>query len=193
MTESLRVFFGLRIRAAPPIRRVLDELHTMGRNVKPVDPSGLHVTLKFLGEIETQKLAVLRQAFRTAVRRRYPLDVELHGLGAFPRAARPAVIWIGVSETGDPAAGRVTGGARELDRVLAEQGFPPETREFHPHLTLARVRGRPPERLLQMLADLQTAEFGCQPITQLHLMASRSTGRRMSYVDLDTLQLDREH
>jgi len=189
MTESVRAFFGLRIRAARKVRQVLDELDAMGRPVKPVDPSGLHVTLKFLGDTEAQQLTHLQQALRAAVSRQQPFDVVLQGLGAFPRVARPAVVWMGVSEAGDPATSRVTDLARELDRLLRELGFPAETRSFHPHLTLARIRGRPPERLLQLLADLQTAEFGCQPIAQVHLMASRSTGRRTSYVDLDTVHL----
>ncbi|MEO1995793.1 MAG: RNA 2',3'-cyclic phosphodiesterase [Planctomycetaceae bacterium] len=148
MTGSVRAFFALRFRAARRIRQVLDELESMGRPVKPVAASGLHVTLKFLGETQTRDLPMLQRALRSAVCGQSAFDVALRGVGAFPKVERPAVVWLGLSEDGSNSAPSVESLANQFEHSLTALGVPAETRAFHPHLTLARIRGRPSRSLL---------------------------------------------
>lgn len=108
-----------------------------------VRPEGIHLTLRFLGEVEAARDAACRDAWREAVRPLPCLRFELGGIGRFPPAGPPRVLWIGISEQGPgellPAL------AQRLEQAARECGFPAERRRFSPHLTLARAarRGRP--------------------------------------------------
>jgi len=98
----------------------------------------MHLTLRFLGEVDAARDLELRGVWRDAVQGFPPLRFRLGGAGVFPGAARPRVLWIGVRE--DPPGGRIEGLARALESAARGAGFPPEERPFHPHLTLARAR-----------------------------------------------------
>ncbi len=111
-----------------------------------VDPAGIHLTLKFLGDVGTGRVDSLLEAMDKATGefeyRSFPLS--LSGLGVFPSAREPRVLWAGVE--GDlEALGRLQ---ILMDEALYELGFARELRRFRPHLTLGRVRDRvsQPER-----------------------------------------------
>lgn len=109
-----------------------------------VRPEGIHLTLRFLGEVEAQRDSACRSAWREAVRPLPPFSFALEGIGRFPPAGLPRVLWVGVSESGP--GGVLQRLAGRLERAARECGFPPERRRFSPHLTLARAaRGRRPE------------------------------------------------
>lgn len=94
-----------------------------------------HVTLRFLGHVEGEQVGAISQALDT-VSRMPPFPVRLGGGGAFPRPSRARVVWLGLVGGDDPMtrlAGSVNGAVEPL-------GFEPEKRDFHPHLTLARLR-----------------------------------------------------
>jgi len=103
-----------------------------------VDPAAVHLTLRFLGEVDPEKDRAHRRAWGSAVCGFAPVRFQLTGAGVFPGPARPRVLWIGVRE--DPPEGRIEEIARALEGAARAEGFPPEDRPFHPHLTLARAR-----------------------------------------------------
>lgn len=136
--------------AAAPVRE-------LGLPIKWMRPEGIHVTLKFLGEVADAREVELRAALGRAAAGGHALSLELGGFGAFPRIDRPRVIWAGLEP--DPAL--------ELLRHRVEQefmplGFPAEDRPFRPHLTLGRAardaRPRPHEGLEQTLIALRHHE-----------------------------------
>ncbi|HEY0546636.1 MAG TPA: RNA 2',3'-cyclic phosphodiesterase [Pyrinomonadaceae bacterium] len=95
----------------------------------------LHITLKFLGEIELARVEALSQAAREAAGiESFKLVIE--GTGIFPPRGSPRVLWLGVKDT----SGVLSKLQRRLDEECARVGFARETREFHPHLTVARLR-----------------------------------------------------
>lgn len=96
----------------------------------------LHLTLKFFGEVEAGRAEALAAALARAAEGARPLALRLEAAGVFPSAARPNVIWLGVS---DEAGGLARLHAR-VGEECAGAGFPRERRPFHPHVTLARVR-----------------------------------------------------
>ncbi len=101
-----------------------------------VAPKGIHLTLKFLGDVEARRTAEIADAVATACRSAQSLELNLNGAGCFPRPERPRVIWIGLG-------GDVSGLQRLqrlVDVALVGIGFPAEARGFTPHLTLARIR-----------------------------------------------------
>lgn len=108
--------------------------------VKWVSPEGIHVTLKFLGEVPEQRQAELVRALGEAVIGARTVTLVVSGAGAFPDPARPRVVWAGIAP--DPAIELL---ADRVERVFAPLGFPTEGRAFRPHLTLGRAarRARP--------------------------------------------------
>jgi len=96
----------------------------------------LHLTIKFLGDIPTDKVGALAPAAARAVDGIHAFSLAAAGCGAFPSRGQPRVLWIGVlDETGELARLH-----RRLDEECAALGFPREQRAFRPHLTIARVR-----------------------------------------------------
>jgi len=100
-----------------------------------VRPDGMHVTLKFLGEVAPEREAELGTGLARAAAGNRAVTVSLGGLGAFPGFAAPRVIWVGVAP--EPALELLQ---HQAEREFAALGFPLEGRPFRPHLTLGRVR-----------------------------------------------------
>jgi len=121
--------------------------------VKWVPPDGIHLTLKFLGEVADDRLAELGGALLDAVAGARAISLVVRGAGAFPDARRPRVFWAGVEP--DPAIELLQD---RVERVFAPLGFPTEARAFRPHLTLGRAgrdaRMREFAEVEQALGDL---------------------------------------
>ena len=94
-----------------------------------------HLTLRFLGDTSHDRLARLQETLR-AEPLGHATDITFGGLGAFPRAARASVLWIGVTD-GAPALQSI---AARVEAAVQRAGFAPETRAFAPHLTLSRLQ-----------------------------------------------------
>lgn len=105
-------------------------------SVKWVDPEGIHLTLKFLGSVETEQLGAVANAIKEARREIPPFHLELGELGAFPSFSRPRVAWVSLKGELD----KLIALQKRLDSLLVPLGFPGESRPFSPHLTLSRVR-----------------------------------------------------
>jgi 2'-5' RNA ligase len=106
------------------------------RFVKWVDPRGIHLTLKFLGNIPSKRVPEITEAMTRAVRGVSPFLLEISGLGAFPSLKQARVVWVGVSGELD----KLSTLQQNIDSALATLGFAREQRAFAPHLTVARVR-----------------------------------------------------
>ncbi len=116
--------------------------------------SNLHITTKFIGEFPDGRLGELTGALR-ARRRTGPVEVHIDGLGWFPNPHAPRVFWAGVRAEGLAAVAQAT------DQAAGALGVPVETRDYHPHLTLARIKNPAAVAALrQAVAQLETVEFG---------------------------------
>ena len=106
--------------------------------LRSVRTEGIHLTLKFLGDVPGSQVGDIARALSEAAAGHQKFEVSTGDFGAFPNTRRPQVLWAGV-------AGRVEPLMRlqaDVDAALAALGFPAETRPFHPHLTLARLDRR---------------------------------------------------
>jgi RNA 2',3'-cyclic 3'-phosphodiesterase len=133
-----------------------------------VRPENLHVTLKFIGHVENAKLEFIRAAL-AEVRSNQAVDLRFDGLGFFPSERRPRVFWAGME-----ASPNLAPLASEIDARLGKLGIPNETREFAPHLTLARFD--PPGISQQLRAAVENnadRNFGALHTNQFHLMESK--------------------
>ena len=142
------------------------------RGLRPVNPDGVHLTLKFLGDVSASQVGAVVSALDRAAAAAQPFDLELRGVGGFPDLRRPRVLWVGIA--GDlEALQRLYSSVEE---ALAPLGFPPEGRAFTPHLTLARLRdGTSPEeraRAAERLTSLAWEEGAAIPVGGVSLMRS---------------------
>lgn len=121
------------------LRPVSDSSPKVASVVKWVRPEGIHLTLKFLGEIDETKVEQVITAL-TPLSDFPDLALEVKGLGCFPNCERPRVLWAGVI-----APRALSDFAAKIDAALSRLGFPSEKRSFSPHLTLARFGGGRPQ------------------------------------------------
>jgi len=141
-----------------------DILKTIGdliERLRPTAPirwspvANLHVTTKFIGWWQDERMGELDAALRRLTGRP-PFLVDVRGIGFFPNARSPRVLWAGVYGA-EPLAAL----ASDTDRALAALGLEPEKRAFSPHLTLARIKEPVPlDRLHAAAARLGDAGFG---------------------------------
>ena len=137
--EQIRSFVAIELPdgAKVGLARLRRELERdEHRFVKWVDAGGIHLTLKFLGNIPSTRVTEITQAMQKAVQGLAPFHVEISGLGAFPSLKQPRVVWVAVSGALD----KLSALQQSVDSALATLGFAREERPFAPHLTVARVR-----------------------------------------------------
>ena len=107
-----------------------------GPAVRWIKPEGVHVTLKFLGEVPVKKLPAVKLAIQEAVVGHSPFELEFSNIGTFGGREGLRIMWVGIA--GDVL--RLEALVRAVNAALAVVGFEPERRPFRPHLTLGRVR-----------------------------------------------------
>jgi len=131
-------------------------LRASGARATWVKPENMHLTLRFLGEVDEDNINRLKAILSDSYRGMSPFTLSVRGVGAFPNMRRPSVVWVGAVEAREAARSqvelgneRVLGNERaqaiETAYLAAESaaraiGLAPEEKAFHPHLTLARIR-----------------------------------------------------
>ena len=160
MTETIRAFVAIElsevVRAA--LAAAIAEISASGaRGVRPVRPEGIHLTLKFLGDIEPAQVGPLSEAMEGAARSVAPFSLCLGDTGVFPGPGSPArVLWVGVAGQLEPLRELWTA----LETATSDLGFARDRRGFSPHLTLARIRyGAPSEDRQMATAALSSVRF----------------------------------
>jgi 2'-5' RNA ligase len=168
----------------------------MGRlqGVRWTDPEAIHLTLKFIGEIEDSKIPDVFRVMKTAVEGIGPLEFSVRGLGWFPPGRRPRVIWAGV----EGAVAEIQEVARRLDEKLGDLNVPRENRAFKSHLTIGRVNGRiDAAEVEHAFGRAAKREFGQELAVELvfymsELLPSGACYTRMGAVPLEGQDKDKE-
>jgi 2'-5' RNA ligase len=155
-----RIFVCLPLgSAADEIEKFLEPLKGF-RDYRWVTRAQLHITLKFIGDAEAERITRLDSNLSRVGGAR-PFDFSVSPAGFFPNADRARTIWLGVGE-GSERIGKL---AASVDRAAVASGFEGERRAFHPHVTLARVRGGAecptPPALLESLAKAPALTETC--------------------------------
>ena len=136
--DTVRTFIAIelpadvRARVAQHIACLRHELPDVRASWSRED--NLHLTLKFLGNVSVAVIPKVSNAVASATKSVSSFEVTFSGCGAFPPHGRPGVLWIGTQASGLPILHAA------IENGLAEAGFPRESRPFHPHLTIARLR-----------------------------------------------------
>ena len=159
------------------------------REVRWVNPEGIHLTLRFLGDIPVERVDDVLAAQQAAAGSCGPFSLQLSGLGMFPNSDRPRVLWAGAS--GD------TNALQSLQQSVEEQleiaGWPRERRPFAPHLTLGRVRDRASDAERKRIAAAVESSVldRSEPwvVVESHLIRSTLTPQGAIYTSLGAASL----
>lgn len=171
MSETFRAFVAIDLPESvrSSLGAAQETLKSYGFRVKWVRPESIHLTLKFLGNLDAARTDLIVNAMTLAARGFAALSLAASGIGVFPNARRPRVIWIGL------------GGQLELlkslqqtlDAHLADLGFPGESRPFKGHLTLGRIKGKIAAGRMQTALDkLETFESEGFEVSRIILFKS---------------------
>jgi 2'-5' RNA ligase len=129
-----------------------DKLKSSSADVKWVEPNNIHLTLKFLGEIEDERLGRINSILENIAENKIPFHASISSIGAFPRISSPRVIWAGIDE-GDKETKEIV---KILEERIEKLGIPKEDRAFSSHITIGRRRsGLNIDKLSQSLKTLE--------------------------------------
>jgi 2'-5' RNA ligase len=178
---EMRTFIAIDLD--PEIKKTLsllvDELDKGHKNIKWVKPEGMHLTLKFLGEIGREKITEIENILKTISKKYRPFLLKFKGTGCFPPGMKnPSVLWVGIEEEE-----ALTALQAQLEEELEKLGFPRERRQFHAHLTLGRVKNLfNLKETLSLLEKYRDRNFGEMKAEKISFIQStlKTTGAEYS-------------
>ena len=139
MSEMIRVFVAVEL--PPKVRSTLADLieklrDTQIPGLRLVRPEGIHLTLKFLGDVPKSQVESIVTAVSQAAKASKVFALELGQPGVFPNRNAPRVLWVGIGDDLSPLLAL----HQQVEDALATLGFAKDRRGFNPHLTVARIR-----------------------------------------------------
>ena len=155
-------------------------------DVKWIKPENLHITLKFLGKVDKERLNDVIEKTRNAINGVSSIYANVESLGVFPNWRKPRVVWIGI-EQGKEELKRLS---NNVDEKLSLVGFEKEKREFAAHLTIGRVRSNKNiKKLIDVLQKKSKETFGEIFIDHIVLMESKLSSQGASYACIEKFSL----
>lgn len=167
----MRLFIANPIQAniRSELDKIITNLKKTNADIKWVRPESIHITLKFLGEVEEQRVNDIFNVLLKYEGQKGVLQAEIKGVGFFPDLKHPRVIWIGLEEK--PAY--LAELASIIDSDLSKLGFEKEKRSFSPHLTIGRFRSlHRSNHLLEETENIRNTSFSTFQINEYNLYLS---------------------
>ncbi len=152
MTQRLFIALLLPDQLKSDLDHLMVDARRIGSGIKWVDPANLHLTLKFLGETQNERVSLIDDVLYSTVGHIERLEVSLAKWGGFPNLANPRVIWAGLN-----GAENAVSLAGSIDDKLGRLGFETDHRPFRTHLTLGRVKS--PGDYSRLTAHLENFDF----------------------------------
>ena len=140
MSKTIRTFIAIKIpgNIISKIRKLQEGIKVYGLKIRWVRSENIHLTLKFLGDVEAVKVGEIAEAISKTVERYTPISLKAKGIGVFPGIKHPRVLWVGI--TGQLES--LVRLQKTLDENLKALGFPGEKRPLNGHLTMGRIRAK---------------------------------------------------
>jgi 2'-5' RNA ligase len=158
---------------------LIRELRAVDYNPKWINPDNLHVTLKFIGEVASEKVVAIGDAL-AAVHTQHEVTAEFRDIGFFPDVRRPSVTWIGIQPRQ-----MLTLLAAEVNHALAPLGIASEQKPFVPHLTIARFKETRLSRVLRAeIEKRKSRQFGTLATGEFDLIESKRKSAGAEYTTL---------
>ncbi len=187
--QTTRTFIAVEIGspAREVMLRLLKQLAGELVGVRWTQPDQLHLTLKFIGDIDNRTLPEICNKMRAACAGVEAFSASLKGLGAFPKNKPPRVLWVGFEDGVEPL--KLI--HQRLETSLIGVGVPSEGRAYSPHLTLGRInRGADQQQIATRMARDNVTEFASFDVSDVLLIASVRERNRMVYETIDSVALD---
>ncbi len=190
--EQIRSFIAIEL--PDELKQELSQLQAKLKSgvqswVKWGDPYGIHLTLKFLGNIAINRTGEITRVIEEAAKGTAPFHLKVKQLGVFPNLRRVQVVWVGISGEVD----KLSQLHQRIESGLARLGFTPESRPFTPHLTLARVRDQASsderQRLGQLIASTSFESAHSIEVATVNLMKSQLTREGAIYSRISSIKL----
>ena len=174
--EQIRTFIAIELDES--IKDGLTQLQkrlegqTPRGSVRWVRSEGIHLTLKFLGDVPADQIEEITRALQKGCQGFAPFSLSCRGLGCFPDLKRPRVVWTGIQEE----TGTLARLQQAIEEHVAPLGYPTEKRKFSPHLTIGRVQKRVGSGDLRRLGELvgasEAGTLGQMEVRSVNLMRS---------------------
>lgn len=190
--ERIRAFIAIEL--PEEVKRTLMKLQERLKSgcrapVRWTSPDNTHLTLKFLGDIESTITDRIITSMVEAARGIRPFRLSISGLGVFPDTRRVRVVWVGLTGELD----RINQLQKNIEAALTRLGFSAEARAFAPHLTLGRIRdqARPDERqsLGQLVSGMSVETGGGFEVKAVHLIRSQLRPEGPIYTRVGSVEL----
>jgi 2'-5' RNA ligase len=182
--EQWRLFVAIELPddAKQELGKLQNKLHNEGLDgVKWVFPQSLHITLKFLGYTDQEKVEEINHALNSVSKQFDAFTIGFKRLGAFPALSRARVLWTGL--TGE--IGRLQMLAGEVERAMNDLGFEEEKRKYSPHLTLARVQPSTTpfeqQKIAEVIGGMEYTSLVQVRVNAISLMRSHLSSSGASY------------
>ncbi|MFQ5772666.1 MAG: RNA 2',3'-cyclic phosphodiesterase, partial [bacterium] len=166
------------------IVRVQEELIKAKERISWTRPENIHLTLKFLGEVEEHKITPIAAVIESVAKEMHPFAFIVKDLGAFPNFRRARILWVGVENATEECAQI----SQNLETGLSNLGFRKEGRKFSPHLTIARVKAPLSKQFIDRIQNYDF-EGGATQVKEIILMKSDLRPTGAIYMPLKKIKL----
>ena len=168
---------------------VIDELKKSDPYVKWIKPENLHVTLKFLGEVDRDKIDAIKSEMQKTAASEKPFSLSVSGIGVIPNPRYPRVVYSNLVDDGQ----KLKNLSKRLDEAMTRLGFNPEDRDFLPHLTIGRVKSFKAKSLLIMkIREFHKREIGRLDVGSVRLIKSELQLTGAIYTEMAKADLSME-
>lgn len=182
---KFRGFIAIDINVTPNILNLLKDITNSNADVKLVEPQNIHITLKFLGDVQEDNIEDIEQIMKDSVKEIEPFTLKLGGTGVFPNQNYIRVVWVGIKD-----AEIIETISRSIDERLSQLGFKREKRGFSAHLTIGRVKtAKNKQLLLKVIERYKDFEFSTQEVNSIKLKKSDLTPKGPIYTTLREVKL----
>ncbi len=182
---EFRGFIAIDIPILQKISDLINEIKSSGANIKTVEPENIHITLKFLGDTNEEKIDRINEIILTSIKGIKPFDIKLKSTGFFPNQNYIKIIWIGIENTNQMQII-----AEKIDEELSKIGFNKEKRKFSAHLTIGRIRSaQNKDNLIQIINKYKDVEFASIKVDKVKLKKSVLTSKGPIYSTLKEAEI----
>lgn len=151
------------------------------KKIKWIKPDNFHLTLKFFGEIEEERLPLLKTSLSKSITNQNPFMLDVKGVGCFPDLRRPRVLWAGIQQGSDTLKTL----AEAVEKSSVSAGFPPSDKPFSAHLTIARFQMPPEQAFLEKIKQYESFSFGRIAVNKMNLIQSKLSPAGPHYTVLE--------
>lgn len=185
MNRLIRTFIAAEIPWCQLLDELLDKLKKSGARLSVPKAEGMHVTLKFLGDIPENSVQKISDSLAKVASLHSSFEAKLIGTGCFPGSRNPRVLWVGMDDGGK--LGEI---AKAVDNEMNKLGFELERRPFTPHITVGRVKALSGiDGAIRILGEYDKTEFGSFKVIDIKLKKSTLTPTGAIYEDLSVIPL----